>query len=113
MFRSRSQSWLGGIWVTRSRLLVSHVTFRTVSRPARERIAIIEGALSNSLAQHLDMELDGSGDANVSRYKCRNCGLTFTVGYRSVIGQERRRFEVTEAVALNTPCPGLLAPASP
>ena len=83
-----------------------------MSRPTRERIAIIEGALSNSMAQHHDMELDGSNDADFSRYKCRNCGLTFTVGYKSVVSQDRRRFEVTEGVALNTLCPGLLAPVT-
>ena len=86
-------------WSIASRSQVDHVTFRTVSRPTRERIAIIEGALSNSMAQHHDMELDGSNDANFSRYKCRNCGLTFTVGYKSVASQGRHRFEVTEGGA--------------
>jgi hypothetical protein len=88
------------------------MSFCTVSRPTRERIAIVEGALSNAMAHHHDMELDASNDANFSRYKCRNCGLTFTVGYKSVVTQDRRRFEVTEGVALNTPCARQVAPGT-
>jgi hypothetical protein len=77
-----------------------------VSRPTRERVAIIEGALESSFAQHHEMELDGSSNASLFLYRCGRCGVTFAVRFQSNIGQSRRKPVLFDRAALDTPCAG-------
>lgn len=77
-----------------------------MSRPTRERVAIIEGALESSFAQHHEMQLDPSSTASRFLYSCRHCRLTFTVGYKSNLGEPRRKAVLFDRTALDTRCPG-------
>ena len=70
--------------------------------------AIVKSALAKAQKLGHDMEAQ-AGHIATALYRCRRCGLEFTVGYPSVDkrkGEGGRRLEVLSAAALEANCPG-------